>query len=108
VAISYKNKNSKAPIVVAKGKDLIAFQISTVAQKHSIPIITVPPLARAIYFSTKLNKEIPQGLYVAVAQVLAYIFQLKNPKTYDHKPSILQDVPIPPELAREAEDAIDE
>jgi flagellar biosynthetic protein FlhB len=108
VAISYKNKKSKAPIVVAKGKDLIAFQISKIADENKVPIIVVPPLTRAIYFSTKLNKEIPRGLYVAVAQVLAYIFQLKNTQQYDYKPSILQDVPIPPDLARAAEEELNE
>lgn len=108
VAISYKNKKRKAPVVVAKGKDLIAFQINNVAQKNNVPIISVPPLARAIYFSTKLNKEIPKGLYVAVAQVLAYIFQLRDKQRYDHKPSILQNVPIPAELAKKAEEDLNE
>lgn len=103
VAISYKEKSNKAPVVVAKGRDLVAFQISKVAQEHEIPIISVPPLARALYFSTKLNAEIPRGLYVAVAQVLAYVFQLRHKKRYDYKPDILQNVPIPPELAREEE-----
>ena len=74
------------------------------AREHDIPIISIPPLARALYFSTKLNKEIPRGLYVAVAQVLAYVFQLRDKKRYDHKPDILQNVPIPPELVREAEE----
>lgn len=108
VAISYKNKKRKAPVVVAKGKDLMAFQINNEAQKNNVPIISIPPLARAIYFSTKLNKEIPKGLYVAVAQVLAYIFQLSDKQRYDHKPSILQNVPIPPELYKEAEEELDE
>ncbi|KTD58994.1 flagellar biosynthesis protein FlhB [Legionella shakespearei] len=104
VAISYKKKGNRAPVVVAKGKDLIAFQISKEAKDHKVPIISVPPLARAIYFSTKLNAEIPRGLYVAVAQVLAYVFQLRDKQRYDYKPEILQNVPIPPDLAREAED----
>ncbi|WP_454783132.1 flagellar biosynthesis protein FlhB [Legionella sp. WA2022007384] len=108
VAISYKEKNHKAPIVVAKGKDLIAFQINKIATSHQIPIISVPPLARALYFSTKLNAEIPRGLYVAVAQVLAYVFQLRNKERYDYKPSVLQNVPIPPELVRDAEEAANE
>lgn len=108
VAISYKSKNRKAPVVVAKGKDLIAFQINKEAQTHNIPIICVPPLARAIYFSTKLNKEIPKGLYVAVAQVLAYIFHLSDKQKYDHKPSLLQNVPIPPDLRREEEEELNE
>lgn len=104
VAISYKKKGKRAPVVVAKGRDLIAFQINKEAKNHKIPIISVPPLARAIYFSTKLNAEIPRGLYVAVAQVLAYIFQLQDKQRYDHKPEILQNVPIPPDLARDAEE----
>lgn len=101
VAIKYKEKGNKAPVVVAKGKDLVAFQINKVAKEHEIPIISVPPLARALYFSTKLNAEIPRGLYIAVAQVLAYVFQLRDKKRYDYKPEILQNVPIPPELVRE-------
>lgn len=104
VALSYKQKGKHAPVVIAKGKDLIAFQINKVGKNHKIPIISVPPLARAIYFSTKLNAEIPRGLYVAVAQVLAYVFQLKDKQRYDYKPEILQNVPIPPELVREAEE----
>lgn len=108
VAISYKEKGHKAPIVVAKGKDLIAFQISKVATSHKIPIISVPPLARALYFSTKLNAEIPRGLYIAVAQVLAYVFQLRDKERYDYKPAVLQNVPIPEELVREAEEDANE
>lgn len=107
VAISYQKKGKRAPVVVAKGKDLIAFQISKIGTTHKIPIISVPPLARAIYFSTKLNAEIPRGLYVAVAQVLAYIFQLQDRQHYDYKPEILQNVPIPPDLARDAEEDIE-
>lgn len=102
VALSYKQQGNRAPIVVAKGKDLIAFQITKIAKENQVPIISVPPLARAVYFSTKLNKEIPRGLYVAVAQVLAYIFQLNNKQKYDYKPAILQNLPIPPDLARHA------
>lgn len=104
VAISYQENGAKAPIVVAKGKDLIAFQINKVAQEHRVPILSVPPLARAIYFSTPLNAEIPRGLYLAVAQVLAYIFQLRDKKYYDNRPEVLQKVPIPSELAREGEE----
>ncbi|OJX95314.1 MAG: flagellar biosynthesis protein FlhB [Legionella sp. 40-6] len=104
IALKYKDKGAKAPVVVAKGKNLIAFQITREAQNHAVPVLAVPPLARAIYYSTKLNAEIPRGLYIAVAQVLAYVFQLRDKKRYDHKPEILQNVPIPDELARE-EDA---
>lgn len=107
VAIRYKQKGNRAPVVVAKGKDLMAFQISKIAKENKVPILSVPPLARAIYFSTKLNAEVPRGLYVAVAQVLAYIFQLRDKQNYDYKPEILQNVPIPPDLAREADKDIE-
>ncbi len=108
VAISYKKQGKRAPVVVAKGKNLIAFQISTTAQKHDIPILCIPALTRAIYFSTKLNREIPRGLYVAVAQVLAYIFQLNDKRRYDYKPDLLQNVPIPTELQRDTEEELSE
>ncbi|CDZ78563.1 Flagellar biosynthetic protein FlhB [Legionella massiliensis] len=104
VALSYQKKGNRAPVVVAKGKDLVAFQINRIALNHGIPQLSVPPLARALYFSTELNAEIPRGLYVAVAQVLAYIFQLKDKATYDRKPEILQDLPIPDDLRRDAEE----
>lgn len=107
VAVSYQKKGKKAPMVIAKGKNLVAFQISKIANEHKVPVISVPSLARAIYFSTKLNAEIPRGLYVAVAQVLAYIFQLRDKQRYDYKPEILQNVPIPAELAREAEEDLE-
>ncbi|MFC3907983.1 flagellar biosynthesis protein FlhB [Legionella dresdenensis] len=105
VAIRYEEKGKKAPVIVAKGRDLVALQINRIAQAHNVPIISVPPLARAIYYSTKLNAEIPRGLYIAVAQVLAYIFQLKNKHTYEHQPEFLQNVPIPDDLKRDAEES---
>jgi len=104
VAIAYQQTGKRAPIVVAKGRDIMAMQINKVAKAHDIPMISVPPLARAIYYSTKINHEIPRGLYIAVAQVLAYIFQLKDKKSYDRAPILLQDVPIPEELKRDAEE----
>lgn len=104
VAITYKKSGNRAPIVIAKGKDLIALQINRVAGSHNIPLLTVPSLTRAIYFSTEINAEIPRGLYVAVAQVLAYIFQLRDKQNYDKKPEFLQNLPIPDELKRESEE----
>lgn len=100
VALNYKQQGKKAPVVVAKGKDLIALQINRVAQANNVPSLAVPALTRAIYFSTELNAEIPRGLYVAVAQVLAYIFQLKDKKYYDKNPEFLQNLPIPDEFNR--------
>lgn len=106
VAIRYDKDGNKPPIVVAKGKDLIALQINKVALANAVPILSLPPLARAVYFSTKLNAEIPRGLYVAVAQVLAYIYQLDDKKRYEKSPGVLQNVPIPDELARDAEEIV--
>ncbi|PCH59996.1 MAG: flagellar biosynthesis protein FlhB [SAR86 cluster bacterium] len=77
VALSYDKNSSSAPKMVAKGVDLIALKIREVGSEHKVPIITSPQLARAIYYNTEIGQEIPSGLYVAVAQVLAYIYQLK-------------------------------
>ncbi|MGX9417246.1 flagellar biosynthesis protein FlhB [Vibrio sp. WJH972] len=78
VALRYKQESDKAPIVVAKGIDHMAMKIREVAREHDIAIIAAPPLARALYHTTELEQEIPDGLFVAVAQVLAYVFQLKQ------------------------------
>lgn len=77
VALKYDGTDMRAPRVVAKGKNLIAAQIRNKAMEHEVPIFSAPPLARAIFFSTEIDQEIPAGLYFAVAQVLAYIYQLK-------------------------------
>lgn len=78
VALSYKPDKMSAPVLVAKGVDYLAFQIRDIAQKNDIPIVEEPPLARAIYFSVEIDREIPENLFKAVAQVLAYIFHLKK------------------------------
>jgi flagellar biosynthetic protein FlhB len=67
----------RAPQVVAKGVDLIAARIREVATENKVPIFEAPPLARALHRSVEIGDEIPAGLYVAVAQVLTYIFQLR-------------------------------
>jgi len=100
VALKYDTENQGAPKVVAKGADEIAYKIREIGQQNHIPILETPPLARALYYSTKINQEIPAGLYKAVAQVLAYVFQIKaNPKATDIKP-VPEDLPIPDELKR--------
>ncbi len=78
VALKYDNGTSGAPIVVAKGADEIAIKIREVANAHSVPILCSPPLTRAIFFTTELDEQIPAKLYLAVAQVLAYIYQLRT------------------------------
>jgi flagellar biosynthetic protein FlhB len=98
VAIKYDDVTGGAPIVVAKGADLIAQKIREIAKEHEVPILSSPALARAIFFSTELQEEIPHGLYQAVAKVLAYVFNLKRKPGADFsKPITFEDVPIPDE-----------
>lgn len=78
IALKYDLHGAKAPIVVAKGVDEIAMKIREVANLNDVPLLQSPLLARAIYFTTELDDEIPGNLYLAVAQVLAFIFQLKT------------------------------
>jgi flagellar biosynthetic protein FlhB len=72
--------------VVAAGRDLVALQIRTVAQAHDVPLFEAPPLARALYGSTEIGQEIPANLYLAVARVLAYLFQLRRAAPTDYVP----------------------
>ena len=77
VALKYVDKPGAAPLVVAKGRDLVAFRIRSVAIENDVAIFEAPPLARALYGSTEIGDEIPHNLYLAVAKVLAYIYQLR-------------------------------
>jgi flagellar biosynthesis protein FlhB len=76
VALKYDPKKMRAPVVLAKGVDLVAQKIRSLAEEHRVPVFEAPRLA--LYRSTDLNKEIPSGLYVAVAQVLSYIFRVRT------------------------------
>ena len=107
VALQYLDRPGSAPKVVAKGKDLTALRIRSIAADCDIPIFEAPPLARALYRSTEIGYEIPHVLYMAVARVLAYVFQLKNatPTDYVPKPT---DFDIPVEaLGEHDEDEVD-
>jgi len=77
IALKYDDTPGAAPLVVAKGKDLIAFKIRSVAIENDVTIFEAPPLARALYATTEIGDEIPNNLYLAVAKVLAYIYQLR-------------------------------
>ncbi|MGB5145949.1 MAG: flagellar biosynthesis protein FlhB [Porticoccaceae bacterium] len=77
VALKYDENKMNAPRVLAKGADLVAAQIRLVAAEHHIPLFAAPPLARALYRTTELGQEIPAGLYLAMARVLAYVYQLR-------------------------------
>ena len=90
VALKYDQNANGAPKLVAKGVDLIAAQIRLLATGANVPLVASPPLARALYYSTEIDKEIPKELYLAVAQVLAYIYQLKTARE-NH-----WDEPLPP------------
>lgn len=77
VAIQYADNNMRAPKVIAKGADAVALKIREIASQHNIMTLESPKLARAIYAHTELGDEIPETLYSAVAQVLAYVFQMR-------------------------------
>lgn len=102
VAISYDQDGNRAPVLIAKGLDELALHIRKIGTAHEVPIVESPALARAIYYSTEINHEVPQKLFMAVAQVLAYVYQLKAYKNgKGSRPKALKkDLPIPPELRR--------
>ena len=78
VALRYDESRMRAPIVVAKGRDLIAMRIRELAAEHGVPTLEAPPLARALHASCELGDEIPARLYAAVAKVLTYCYQLRS------------------------------
>ena len=99
VALRYQDNVMRAPKVVAKGSHLLAGRIRELAQQHKIPILESPRLARALYHHTELGDEIPEALYTAVAEVLAYVFQLRRYREYGGAaPQLPQEVPVPEEL----------
>lgn len=101
VAVSYDPDGRLAPVVVAKGVDEIAEIIKHIARETGVPILPIPPLARSLYYTTDLDKEIPRGLFKAVAQVLAWVMGMKAFKEGKSKvrPRDLDaELPIPEEL----------
>jgi flagellar biosynthetic protein FlhB len=101
VALKYDPKKMRAPRVLAKGVDLVAQNIRRIAEENRVPVFESPKLARALYRSTDLDREIPAGLYVAVAQVLSYIFRVRT-----LNPTIAARVARPnPQVSGEFEDA---
>ncbi|XHS76686.1 flagellar biosynthesis protein FlhB [Burkholderiaceae bacterium UC74_6] len=98
VALSYVEGKMGAPKVVAKGADLLALKIRDIAKDSKVPVLQSPVLARALYAHAKLDHEIPAALFTAVAQVLAYVYQLKAALAGRGR---VPDVPtpvVPPEL----------
>lgn len=78
VALSYDPTGDGAPILLAKGSDHMAARIREEAQKHGVEMFAAPPLARALYFTTEVDHPVPEALYLAVAQVIAYVFGLAD------------------------------
>jgi flagellar biosynthetic protein FlhB len=100
VVLLYRSDQARAPIVVAKGMDWLALQIRTLGAQHGVPLIESPVLARALYYNTDLDREIPAGLYLAVAQVLAYVYQMRRRGLVSERPIPMPDLPVPDDLRR--------
>lgn len=99
VALQYQDSDMGAPKVVAKGAQLLAQRIIEIGKENQVPILRTPPLARALYKHAELGSEIPAALYSAVAQVLAYIYQLKHYRTHGgFEPKIPETIDVPAEL----------
>ncbi|QYY29639.1 MULTISPECIES: flagellar biosynthesis protein FlhB [Cupriavidus] len=100
VALRYEEGRMSAPRVIAKGTDEVAARIRELAAEHRIPLMSAPPLARALHRHVDLGQEIPAGLYTAVAEVLAWVYQLKHwHYSQGPQPSAPSDLLVPDELA---------
>jgi len=98
VALSYE-ESMRAPRVIAKGADAVAAKIREIGQQHHIPVLESPPLARALYRNAEIGDEIPETLYTAVAEILAYVFQLRRYEAHGGGlPQALPAIEVPAEL----------
>jgi flagellar biosynthetic protein FlhB len=99
VALKYTDGEMRAPRVVAKGVNLVAARIRELGRENNVPLLEAPPLARALYHNVEINREIPGALYGAVAQVLAWVYQLKRYKEDGGiEPDDPTDLDVPKEL----------
>ncbi|MDN7854168.1 flagellar biosynthesis protein FlhB [Burkholderia seminalis] len=99
VALQYTDGEMRAPKVVAKGVNLVAARIRELAAEHNVPLLEAPPLARALYHNVELEREIPGSLYSAVAEVLAWVYQLKRFRSEGGAfPAVPVDLDVPAEL----------
>jgi len=100
VALKYDPKRAEAPYIVAKGVDDVALWIREVAQKHKVEVVEFPPLARAVYYTTRVNQQIPAPLFRSIAHVLTYVMQLKSWRsgTIEQKPRLNRHINIPQEV----------
>jgi len=97
VALKYDQAKFRAPVVVAKGADEVALYIRRLAEENKVPVLESPALARSIFYTTELDHPIPEQLFAAVAQVLAYVYQLNMYKKGKGKrpKNLARDLPIP-------------
>ena len=102
VALKYSEEQGGAPLIVAKGSDFVALKIREIAEAYEVTILESPALARALYYNSEIGEEVPVGLYKSVAQVLAYVFQLRafnsEPKGERPVPPTPDEIEIPEEL----------
>ena len=99
VALKYADGKMGAPKVVAKGADEVAAKIRAIAVEHKVPLLESPALARALHHHTELGEEIPEALYTAVAEVLAYVFQLRTYNTHGGtRPQTPGELDVPAQL----------
>ncbi|WP_175969890.1 flagellar biosynthesis protein FlhB [Burkholderia sp. BCC0322] len=103
VALQYTDGEMRAPKVVAKGVNLVAARIRELAAEHNVPLLEAPPLARALYHNVELEREIPGSLYSAVAEVLAWVYQLKRFRSEGGAfPAAPVDLEVPADLDKGA------
>jgi flagellar biosynthesis protein FlhB len=99
VALKYDDQSMAAPRVVAKGADLLALKIRDIAKESKVPVLQAPPLARALYAHAEIDREVPQALFAAVAQVLAWVYQLRAAMAgQGAMPMEMAALPVPDEL----------
>lgn len=102
VALKYDPNKAEAPYIVAKGVDDVAMFIREVAQNHGVEIVEFPPLARAVYYTTRVNQQIPAQLFRAIAHVLTYVMQVKawRAGSIEQKPRLNRQIDIPKEVLK--------
>jgi len=98
VALKYEEGQMAAPQIVAKGMGILAERILEIGEEHAVPVLQAPPLARALYRNAEVGDSVPERLYTAVAEVLAYVYQLRNPEYSARRPNKPRDLPVPADM----------
>ncbi len=98
VALKYEEGRMAAPQIVAKGMGLLAERIMELGREHAVPVLQAPPLARALYRHAEVGDTVPERLYTAVAEVLAYVYQLRNPEYAVKRPIKPEHLPVPVDM----------